>query len=86
MKTTTASGLRSDLYRELDRVVNDADTTTVVRPGGGNVVIVSEDEWNALNETLYLLSDPANATRLLQAIRDADAGETVEYDMSEFGL
>jgi antitoxin YefM len=37
--------------------------------------MVSESEWESIEETLYLLSSPRNAERLLEAVRGLEAGE-----------
>ena len=37
-------------------------------------MLVSESEWASVEETLYLLRSPVNATRLLDAVRGLEAG------------
>ena len=50
------------------------------RQGGkGNVVILSEEEFAGWQETVHLLSNPVNAARLLQSIREAEAGDVAEH-------
>ena len=39
-----------------------------------SVVVMSLDAWNAINETLYLLSSPRNASGLRSAIEQLDGG------------
>ncbi len=39
--------------------------------------MMSLDDWNAWQETMYLLRNPANAERLLGAIRDFDEGKNL---------
>ena len=41
------------------------------------------DEFNAWKETLYLLSNPANAVHLLGSIQAAKAGEVTAHDLIE---
>jgi len=38
---------------------------------------MTKDEYDSIQETLYLLSSPANAERLRTAIRDFNAGENI---------
>ncbi len=45
--------------------------------------MVPLDEYNAWQETHYLLSNPANAAHLKQSIAEAEAGKTVERDLVE---
>jgi len=44
----------------------------------GSVVVMSQDEFEGLMETLYLLSNPANARDLAEGIAEAEAGKFVE--------
>jgi antitoxin YefM len=53
------------------------------RFGGGAVVIVSLADWNAMEETLHLLSSPRNAERLNNAVRQLDAGRGKRRDLVE---
>jgi antitoxin YefM len=43
--------------------------------------MVSLADWNSMEETVYLLSNPANAQRLREAIRELDASAGVERDL-----
>ena len=57
MATLTASKARTNLYRLID----DASSThepVVITGKRANAVLVSEDDWNAIQETVYLLSIP----------------------------
>jgi len=46
-------------------------------------VMVSLADWNAMEETLHLVSRPANAQRLTDAIAQLDAGAGSERQLSE---
>jgi antitoxin YefM len=46
-------------------------------------VLISESEWDAWQETMYLLRTPANARRLLESIAQADAGRFSEHALVE---
>jgi antitoxin YefM len=76
--------LRQNLARYMDQAVDDRVPIVVTRQAGkGNVVILSEEEFEGWRETVHLLSNPANAARLLRSIRSADAGRTQEHDLIE---
>ena len=69
--------LRQNLARYLDEVVDSCVPIVVTRQAGkGNVVILSEEEFEGWQETVHLLRSPANAHRLLRSVRSADAGAT----------
>jgi antitoxin YefM len=78
MRTINFSEARNNLKAVLDRVVDDADVTIITRRDADDVVVMSLDSWNSWRETLYLLSSPANAERLLASIADLDAGRGKE--------
>jgi antitoxin YefM len=74
---------RNNLKSVIDRVIADCDPVTIVRQRGPSAVLVSESEWNSLQETLYLLSSPKNAERLLEAVRGLEAGGGIERNLEE---
>lgn len=45
------------------------------------VVTISKEEYEGLKETIYLLSNPANAQELLAAIAEANAGKLIEHEL-----
>jgi antitoxin YefM len=83
MDVVTYSDARANLKGVMDRVVADRTQVVVTRQKAEAVVIVSLEDWNAMEETMHLLSTPANAVRLRDAIRQLDAGDGVERDLVE---
>lgn len=70
---------RANFGALLDRVVADRAPVAVTRQRGEGVVIISQSEWESIDETLYLLSSPANAKHLMDGIRELDAGLGQEH-------
>ena len=60
----------------IDKTIDDADVTLIHRRKGGNAVLMSEEYYNSMIETLHLLSNPANAKHLAQSIEQHKAGKT----------
>ncbi|HXA26578.1 MAG TPA: type II toxin-antitoxin system prevent-host-death family antitoxin [Acetobacteraceae bacterium] len=84
MSHITYSELRQNLARYLDEAVESRAPIVVTRQGGkGNVVMLSEDEFAGWQETVHLLSNPANAERLLRSVRAADAGAARERRLAK---
>jgi antitoxin YefM len=83
MDVLTYSDTRARLKEVMDRVVADRSAVVVTRKRGESVVMVSLADWNAMEETLHLLSNPANAARLAEAIGQLDAGKGAERDLIE---
>ncbi|MBD3752756.1 MAG: type II toxin-antitoxin system prevent-host-death family antitoxin [Micrococcales bacterium] len=76
----TATEARKSLFGLIQQV-NDDHTTVEVVSRRGNAVIMSKDDYDALTETAYLLRNPANAERLLEAVERARRGEFEQHDL-----
>ena len=72
---------RANLKRLMDNVVNDRAPTIITRRNGEAVVMISLDEWNAMEATEHLLRSPANAHDLMESIAELDAGKGVEREL-----
>ena len=83
MRTLSVSETRANLKSVLDRVVADKAPIAITRQKGEGVVMISQSEWESIEETLYLLRSPANAKRLLESIAELNAGKGVERDLIE---
>lgn len=81
MDVLTYSDARANLKEVMDHVVDDRTHVVITRQKGEAVVMVSLEDWNAIEETMHLLSTPANATRLRDAIRQLDANEGTEREL-----
>jgi antitoxin YefM len=79
MEIVTYSETRANLKAVMDRVVNDHTPIAITRQRGKPVVMVDLDDWNSIQETMYLLSSPANAKRLMESIANIEAGENLIY-------
>ena len=75
--------LRSNLATYMEQVCDTRAPLHVTRQNARAVVLISEDEFEAMMETLHLLRSPANATRLLDSIAEADRGRLEDHDPTE---
>ena len=57
MSIFSATEARANLYRLIEETL-ESHQPIVIKGKKGNAVILSEDDWNSINETLYLLSVP----------------------------
>ncbi len=64
----TYTAVRANPARTMDRVCDDHETLIITRNGERSVVMLSLEDYKALEETAYLLRAPANAKRLLSAV------------------
>ena len=83
MDAITYSSARANLARTMDRVCEDHEALIITRNGEQSVVMLSLDDYQALEETAYLLRNPANANRLLSATAQLGAGKGVERKLTE---
>ena len=90
MITTTYSQARENLATILDQVTSNREIAIIKRRGREDVALVSADELSGLLETAHLLRSPANAKRLLTAIRRSQSKNlptsTLEELRAELGL
>jgi antitoxin YefM len=83
MDVLSYSDTRAHLKEVMDRVVEDRAPVVVTRKRGEAVVMVSLADWNAMEETLHLISSPANAQRLAEAIGQLEASGGAERQLIE---
>ena len=83
MDAITYSAARANLASTMDRVCNDHEPLIVTRNGQPSVVMLSLEDYQALEETAYLLRSPANARRLLAAVQQLSAGQGQERELAE---
>ena len=77
MSHVSYTELRANLVTYMDAVCDNCDALVVTRQNARSVVMVSEDEYESMLETLHLLKSPANAENLFRAIAELDAGKGI---------
>lgn len=83
MNTTTISSAKQNLENLIRQVENDAEPILIIVDEDRKAVLMSEREFNSWQETIYLLSNPANAERLRKSLAEADAGLVSERELIE---
>ncbi len=81
MLAVNYSSLRNDLKKFCDTANKDFETIIVTRKSGGNVVLLSEAEYNNLMENLYIRSNPEYYKKLLKSIDELKAGKVVKAEL-----
>jgi len=74
MKAITYTAARENLASTMDGVCKDRDPVVITRNRDQAVVMLSLEDFEALQETAYLLRSPANARRLMASIAAAEGG------------
>lgn len=80
MSHVSYSELRANLAKYMEEVCDSRSSLHITRQNARSVVMLSEDEYESMMETLHLLRSPANAARLLRSIKEADKGKLVEHE------
>ena len=83
MDAMTYTTVRANLASIMDRVCDDHEALIITRNGDQAVVMLSLEDYNALEETAYLLRPPANAKRLLSATAQLNTGKGVERELAK---
>jgi antitoxin YefM len=83
MDAITYSSARANLASTMDRVCSDHEPLIITRNGEKAVVMLSLEDYKALEETAYLLRSPANARRLLSSIAQLNAGKGTPQELAE---
>ncbi|MEN9451762.1 MAG: hypothetical protein RLZZ369_821 [Pseudomonadota bacterium] len=83
MDAISYTAARANLATTMERVCNDHEPLIITRNGQQSVVMLSLEDFTALEETAYLLRSPSNAKRLMSAIEQLNAGTGTERKLSE---
>ena len=78
----TASEARKRLFPLIEKV-NDDHLPIVITSKRGNAVLIAQSDYDAMEETAYLLRSPANAQLLLESLAQARRGEYEEHELIE---
>ncbi|HLP98254.1 MAG TPA: type II toxin-antitoxin system prevent-host-death family antitoxin [Sideroxyarcus sp.] len=80
MEAITYSHTRQHLAEIMNKVADDRSPVLITRQAGSPVVMMSLQDFNALEETAYLMRSPKNAKRLMESIEQlaANGGKVME--------
>ena len=73
VQTISYTEARNRLAGLMDSATRDREPITITRNGTGTVVLLAAEEYAAMEETLHLLSTPANAERIRKGLADYSA-------------
>ena len=83
MEAITYTAARQNLAKTMDKVCEDHAPIIVTRKSTNSVVIMSLEDYEALQETAYLLRSPKNARRLIESIAQLEKDQGTERDLAE---
>ena len=83
MKSIGYTFARNNLAKTIEDVCNDHTPIVITRKGEGAVVMMSIEDYQAMEETAYLLRSPKNTRRLLESIAELESSGGTEREMLE---
>ena len=83
MATITYSEVRSKLAEIMEKVCDDHAPIIITRKNSRSVVMLSLDDYEAMEETAFLLRSPKNARRLLESIAELESGGGKKRELNE---
>ena len=82
MQAVTSQDAERNLPRLIEQILADAEPRIVVTDKGEQIVMMPLDDFNSWKETLYLLSNPANAAHLRRSITEAESGQAAKRELA----
>ncbi|MEK8021469.1 MAG: type II toxin-antitoxin system Phd/YefM family antitoxin [Candidatus Parabeggiatoa sp.] len=83
MNAVTVNHAAQNLNHLIGQVISNVEPTIICNDEGERALLMSMDEFNSWQETLYLLSNPANAEHLRESIAQVALGKTQERELIE---
>jgi prevent-host-death family protein len=79
-KVMTVSQVRADIYNVMDETAQTHEPILITGKRN-NVVMLSQEDWNAIEETLYLNSIPNMVSSIQESMQSSDSefSETIEW-------
>lgn len=83
MNAISYTAARANLSNTMAQVCNDHAPVIITRKSESPVVMMSLEDYSAMEETNYLFRSPANAKRLLDSIAEIESGGGIERELIE---
>ena len=83
MEAITYTAARKNLAKTMEKVCEDHSPLIITRQKSDSVVIMSLSDYQALEETAYLLRSPKNTRRLIEAISQLEKGGGTERELTD---
>lgn len=83
METVSAQEIGGNIAKVLAKVVTSEEPLVITTEDKQPVVMVSLAEFQSLQETLYLLSNPANAAHLQKSILNLDNNQGIAVELAD---
>jgi len=83
MKAITYTAARSKLAKTMEKICDNHEPVIITRKNERSVVMISLEDFEALEETAYLLRSPKNMRRLIESITQLENGKGTQRELVE---
>ena len=85
MKVVNATNARNDLYNLIDQTITSSEPIQITSRRG-NAILLSEEDWKSIQESLYLLSIPGMKESIIEGINapveECEDVESLGWDLN----
>ena len=88
MTAISVNQFRANLKKVVDKAVSEHEPVHVTRKRGANFVVISEEDWAAEQETLYVLQNQKLMTQIVESLKTKALSKELTKDElnAEFGI
>lgn len=83
MEAFSYTFLRQNLKKVFDQISDTKDACLITRRNGKNMIMLSQEDYDSLEETAYLMRSPANLRMLQESLKDIEEGNTIPFTLFE---
>jgi len=83
MEAISYAAARQNLAATMNKVIEEHEPVIITRSKAGAVVMMSLEDFNSIQETMYLLGNSANSEHLRKSIVDLEAGKGIEVRLED---
>lgn len=83
MKSISYTALRKNLSSVLNTVEKDRIPYHITRKNHKNMILLTEEDYESTQETLYLLSNPINTNRIKESMEQAEKSKLVHVNLDD---
>lgn len=83
MKAISYSAVRSNLAKTMEKVCDDHEAIIITRKAERPVVMLSLEDYEAMEETTYLLRSPRNVRRLIESVAELGEGKGTARELQD---
>lgn len=82
MEAVTYTSARQNMAQIMNDVCINNEVKIITRTNNPSVVMMSLEDYNSLQETGYLLSNPSNVEHLRNSLKEANSGKVKRIELT----